>query len=204
MSIRQSPLPYELNALEPHISAKTMGYHYDRHHSGYVGNLNKLIEDTRFAKMDLETIISEARSDGNIPVLNNALQTWNHAFLWESMSPSGGSKPEGRILERIEEDFGSFEAFRDEFRRKALGHFGSGWVWLVDDGFKLKVTTTADGDSPVATAMTPLLVLDLWEHAYYLDYQNERDRYIDTFLYNLINWKFAAANLATRETAKAA
>lgn len=204
MSIKQSPLPYELGALEPHISAQTMSYHYSRHHSGYVKKLNELIEDTRFADMDLETIIAEARIDGNIPVLNNALQTWNHSFLWESMSPSGGNKPEGRILERIEKDFGSFEAFRDEFRKKALGHFGSGWVWLVDDGFKLKVMTTADADSPVATAMTPLLVLDVWEHAYYLDYRNERDRYVDTFLYKLINWKFAAANLVASERAIAA
>lgn len=204
MSIRQSPLPYELEALEPHISAQTLSYHYGRHHSGYVKKLNKLIEDTRFADMDLETIIAEARIDGNVPVLNNALQIWNHAFLWESMSPSGEIKPEGRILERIEEDFGSLEAFRDEFRKKALGHFGSGWVWLVDDGFKLKITTTADADSPVATAMTPLLVLDVWEHAYYLDYRNERDRYVDRFLFNLINWKFAAANLAASNQARAA
>jgi Fe-Mn family superoxide dismutase len=204
VSIRQSPLPYELNALEPHISAQTMSYHYGRHHHGYVKKLNELIEDTRFADMDLETIVAEARIEANVPVLNNALQTWNHAFLWESMSPSGENKPEGRILERIEEDFGSFEAFREEFRKKALGHFGSGWVWLVDDGFKLKVITTADAESPVATGMTPLLVLDLWEHAYYLDYQNERVRYVDTFLCNLINWKFAAANLVTRERAKAA
>jgi len=204
VSIRQSPLPYELEALEPHISAQTLSYHYGRHHSGYVKKLNKLIEDTRFADMDLETIIAEARIDGNVPVLNNALQIWNHAFLWESMSPSGEIKPEGRILERIEEDFGSLEAFRDEFRKKALGHFGSGWVWLVDDGFKLKITTTADADSPVATAMTPLLVLDVWEHAYYLDYRNERDRYVDRFLFNLINWKFAAANLAASNQARAA
>jgi Fe-Mn family superoxide dismutase len=169
-----------------------------------VEKLNKLIEDTRFADMDLETIIAEARIDANVPVLNNALQSWNHAFLWESMSPSGDNKPEGRILERIEEDFGSFETFREEFRKKALSHFGSGWVWLVDDGFKLKVITTADAESPVATAMTPLLVLDLWEHAYYLDYQNERVRYVDAFLCNLINWKFAAANLVPRESSRAA
>ena len=204
MSIRQSPLPYELNALEPHISAQTMSYHYGRHHSGYVKKLNKLIEGTRFADMDLETIIAAARIDANVPVLNNALQTWNHAFLWESMSPSGEKKPEGRILERIEEDFGGLEAFRDEFRKKALGHFGSGWVWLVDDGFKLKITTTADAESPVATAITPLLVLDVWEHAYYLDYRNERERYVDRFLFNLINWKFAAANLVTSERTMAA
>lgn len=199
MSIKQTPLPYEMNALEPHISAETMGYHYGRHHHLYVNKLNDLVKDSRFATMDLETIIDEARSEAKPDILNNALQAWNHTFLWQSMSPAGGGKPEGRILARVEDEFGDVEAFLSKFREKALSFFGSGWVWLVEDSGRLRIVTTANADSPVGTSLTPLLVLDVWEHAYYIDYRNERKRYIDAFLNNLINWKFAAANLEARE-----
>jgi Fe-Mn family superoxide dismutase len=204
MTIEQSNLPYDSNALEPHISEETLSFHYGRHHKGYVDKLNGLIEGTSFADMPLERIIARARTRAEIDVLNNALQVWNHAFLWESMTPNGGGKPDGRIKEMVEAHFGDLDAFRDEFRRAALGLFGSGWVWLVVDRGELRIITTGNADSPVGTRLVPLLVLDVWEHAYYLDYQNERKRYVDAFLGNLINWKFAAENLERTPEARAA
>ncbi len=204
MTITQSTLPYEYNALEPHISAETLTYHYDRHHRAYVDKLNKLIDGTSYAGLPLEDIVTKARDGAAIDILNNALQAWNHAFLWESMSPNGGSIPEGRIKELVEESFGSLDAFRRQFRDAALSHFGSGWVWLVLDGAKLRILTTVNADSPIGTRMVPLLTLDVWEHAYYIDYRNERTRYVDAFLDKLINWKFAAENLRELEARKAA
>jgi superoxide dismutase, Fe-Mn family len=195
MTIKQTPLPYELNALEPHISAETMSYHYDRHYRGYIRQLNDLIDGTSYAGKELEDIIIEARSRADLDILNNAMQAWNHAFLWECMSPNGEAKPEGQIQERIQDDFGGYKAFAKEFRDTASSLFGSGWVWLVDDHGKLKIVSTGNADSPVGTHLTPLLVLDVWEHAYYIDYRNDRKAYIDTFLSKLINWKFAGANL---------
>ena len=154
--------------------------------------------------MDLEQVISTARRNADIDILNNAEQAWNHAFLWESMTPDGGEMPDGEIRRLIENQFGSFEKFRDEFRSAAIALFGSGWVWLVLDGDKLRILTTSNADSPVATDMLPLLVLDVWEHAYYLDYKNERKRYVENFLDKLINWKFAAANMEKARQSKAA
>ena len=204
MAITQTPLPYERNALEPCVSAQTLSFHYDRHHKGYVDKLNGLIEGTPYEGLALEQIIARSRVNADIGILNNALQTWNHTFLWESMSPNGGGKPDGRVKELIEKDFGDVDAFKKQFREAALGLFGSGWVWLVDDHGKLKIITTGNADAPVGTDIRPLLVLDVWEHAYYLDYQNERARYVDAFLERLINWNFAAANLDTTEQTRAA
>jgi Fe-Mn family superoxide dismutase len=200
----QSTLPYDQNALEPYISAETLSYHYDKHHRGYVDKLNKLIEGTPYAGLSLEDIVIKAREDAAIDILNNALQAWNHAFLWESMSPNGGATPDGRIKELVENSFGDLDTFRKRFRAAALSHFGSGWVWLVLDGPKLRILTTGNADSPIGTRMVPLMTLDVWEHAYYIDYRNERVRYVDTFLDKLVNWKFAAANLRNVETRKAA
>jgi len=204
MTIMQSTLPYEQNALEPYISAETLSYHYDKHHRGYVDKLNKLIDGTPYAGLSLEDIVIKAREDAAIDILNNALQVWNHAFLWESMSPNGGSTPEGRIKELVEESFGDLNTFRKRFKDAALSHFGSGWVWLVLDGPKLRILTTGNADSPVGTHMVPLMTLDVWEHAYYIDYRNERVRYVDAFLDKLINWKFAAANMRKVNSRKAA
>ena len=198
MNIKMPKLPYELNALEPCISAETMSYHYDRHHRGYVRKLNGLIEGTPYEGLDLEMIIKRSRTAADIDVFNNAAQAWNHAFLWDSMSPNGGGEPLGRISELVEESFGDFTAFRDEFAAKAAKLFGSGWVWLVEDNGSLRILPTANADSPVGTASAPLLVLDVWEHAYYVDYRNDRKKYVESFLDNLINWKFAAANLADK------
>lgn len=202
MKITLPSLPYELNALEPHISAHTMEYHYGKHHKGYVEKLGELIADTPFEELSLEDIVKTARRTAEIDILNNAAQAWNHTFLWESMSPSGAVKPDGRIKEMIENEFGDLDGFKKRFRKAALSQFGSGWIWLVQDGPTLKILTTANADSPVGTRMTPLLTLDVWEHAYYLDYRNERKQYVETFLDKLINWKFAASNLVEQKTEK--
>ena len=195
MSIQESTLPYRYDALEPYISSKTLRYHHDKHHNGYIQKLNDLAEGTAYEDLSLEDIIVRTRTDANMGVLTNAAQAWNHTFLWKSMSPSGETEPEGRIKSLVEENFGSIETFKSEFRDKALGLTGSGWVWLVQEGDKLRVMTTMNADTPVGTEFRPLLVLDVWEHAYYLDYQNLRADYVAAFLDKLINWKFAANNL---------
>ena len=200
----QSNLPYDYDALEPYVSEKTLRFHYDKHHTGYVDKLNKLIEGTDYAGLSLEDLINRARDEANIDILNNAQQAWNHAFLWESMAASGEISPDGRIKELIENSFGDIASFKQQFRDAATGLFGSGWVWLVQEGEELRILPTGNADSPVGTHLTPLLVLDVWEHAYYLDYQNERARYIDAFLNKLINWKFAAANLREVQKRRAA
>lgn len=200
----QSNLPYDYNALEPYVSEKTLRFHYDKHHKGYVDKLNKLIEGTDYADLPLEELITRARGEARIDILNNAQQAWNHAFLWESMAASGETSPDGRIKELIENSFGDVATFKQQFREAALSLFGSGWVWLVQQGDELRILPTGNADSPVGTQLTPLLVLDVWEHAYYLDYQNERARYVDAFLNKLMNWKFAASNLRESAVRKAA
>lgn len=205
MAVLQSNLPYDYDALEPHLSAETLSYHYDKHHTGYVDKLNAAIKNTPYDDLALEQIIARTRqTGGDMDILNNALQAWNHGFLWESMSPNGPTKPDGQIKEMIERRYGDVGKFKDEFRSAALGLFGSGWVWLVVDRGNLRIVTTGNGDSPVGTHLTPLLTLDVWEHAYYLDYQNERKRYVNSFLNNLINWNFAAANLMNAKLPQAA
>lgn len=203
MSITLSKLPYSLDALEPHVSEKTLRIHYERHHQGYVDKLNKLIEGTSYEGMSLEDIIRKARKEADIDVLNNAAQAWNHAFFWKSMSPNGG-KPDGRIKEAIEARFNDLTEFKKKFREAATGLFGSGWVWLLRDEGQLRIVTTGNAETPAGTELTPLVTLDVWEHAYYLDYQNERGRFIDAWLDNLINWNFAAANLEVAKSRKAA
>jgi len=204
MPVIQSNLPYATNALEPHFSNETMRYHYEKHHRGYVDKLNALIKDTPYDALSLPQIIDRARETVQLDILNNALQTWNHGFFWESLSPEGGDKPRGRIKDAIEKEFKNFDRFASEFRSAAIDLFGSGWVWLVKDNGRLRIITTGNGDSPVNTHLTPLLALDVWEHAYYLDYKNARADYVDAFLIHLINWDFAAANLAEIEKLKAA
>jgi Fe-Mn family superoxide dismutase len=199
MSIKLPELPYAMDALEPHISTDTMELHYGKHHRGYVDKLNKLIEGTRFADLPLEQIIATARDSAEIGILNNAAQAWNHEFFWKSLSPTGQSEPVGRIRDLIEDAFGDIDAFKKEFRAAAISQFGSGWTWLVLDAGKLRIMSTANADSPIGTHMTPLLTLDVWEHAYYLDYQNERARYVDAFLDKLIDWRFALDNVQVGE-----
>lgn len=199
MSIKLPKLPYAMDALEPHISTESMEYHYGKHHRGYVDKLNTLIEDTRFQDMPLEQIIVVARERSEIDILNNAAQAWNHAFFWQCLSPKGQSEPVGRIRDLIEDEFGGIDKFKEKFRAAATSQFGSGWTWLVLDSGKLRIMSTTNAESPIGTHMTPLLTLDVWEHAYYLDYRNERARYVDAFLDRLIDWKFALDNVQVAE-----
>jgi Fe-Mn family superoxide dismutase len=199
MSIKLPKLPYAMDALEPHMSTETMEYHYGKHHRGYVDKLNTLIEGTRFQDMPLEQIIVAARESSEIDILNNAAQAWNHAFFWQCLSPKGQSEPVGRIRDLIEDEFGGIDKFKEKFRAAATSQFGSGWTWLVLDSGKLRIMSTSNAESPIGTHMTPLLTLDVWEHAYYLDYRNERARYVDAFLDRLIDWKFALDNARVAE-----
>jgi Fe-Mn family superoxide dismutase len=191
LTITLPALPYAKNALEPHISENTLNFHYGKHHNAYVVNLNKLIAGTKFEEKSLEEIVKN--SDGG--VFNNAAQVWNHTFYWNSMKPNGGGKPTGELLAKIEADFGSYDNFIAEFKTAGATQFGSGWAWLVLENGKLKVTKTANADTPLTGNAKPLLTMDVWEHAYYLDFQNARPSYMETFLNKLVNWDFAAANL---------
>lgn len=202
MTFKLSELPYSNKALEPHVSSKTLDVHHGKHHRAYVDKLNKAIAGTDYAKMQLEEIIRKSKASGDTNVFNNAAQAWNHTFLWHSMSPDGGGSPRGELESAITSSFGDLDQFLTRFRDVASGQFGSGWAWLVRDGSELQVVGTGNADTPIADGKTPLLTLDVWEHAYYLDYQNERPRYIDAFLEHLINWDFAASNFeATRKAA---
>jgi Fe-Mn family superoxide dismutase len=190
-------LPYPENALEPVISAKTVGFHYGKHNKAYVDNLNKLTAGTEFAGADLETIIrATAGKPDKTPVFNNAAQAWNHAFYWKSLAPQGGGIPTGKMAEMVNGSFGNYDAFRKELQNAAVTQFGSGWAWLVVEGGKLKVTKTSNADNPLPSGAKPLLVIDVWEHAYYLDYQNRRADYVTAVIDKLLNWSFAGKNLA--------
>ncbi len=197
MAIVLPLLPYAENALEPHYSAKTIGFHYGKHHKAYVDNLNKLIAGTPMEAKALEEIIMSAVGDSSkIGMFNNAAQIWNHTFFWSCMRPGGGGRPKGDLAARIDAAFGSYEKFADQFKAAAVGRFGSGWGWLVREAGALKIMSTANADTPMTSKQTPLLTVDVWEHAYYLDYQNRRPDFVQAFLDHLVNWDFAAANLA--------
>ena len=190
------PLPYADNALAPVISAKTIGFHYGKHHRGYVDNLNKLIVGTEFADMPLEKIITATSGKANkTAIFNNAAQTWNHTFYWRSLMPKGGGKPPSVLKQKIEASFGTLEACKKELATTAMAQFGSGWAWLVQNGDKLNVVKTGNAEVPISADMKPLLTIDVWEHAYYLDYQNRRADYVNAVLDKLMNWDFAAENL---------
>ncbi|MBB5209358.1 superoxide dismutase [Chiayiivirga flava] len=191
MAIELPPLPYEKNALEPHISAETLEFHHDKHHQAYVTNLNKLIAGTEFENADLETIVKKSQGG----VFNNAAQVWNHTFYWNSMAPKAGGEPGGKLGEAIAKQWGSFEAFKEEFTKTAIGTFGSGWAWLVQrpDG-SLGIVSTSNAGTPLTGNDTALLTCDVWEHAYYIDYRNARPKYLENF-WPLVNWDFANSNL---------
>jgi len=194
MSIEFPELPYALDALEPHISARTLEFHHGKHHKAYVDKLNAAIKGSNYETERLENIIESSHDAGDSAVFNNAAQVWNHTFLWNSMSSTGGGEPGGVLLAAIEKKFGSYSGFREAFKAAAMGQFGSGWAWLVRTNGGVDIVTTGNADTPLVHGTTALLTLDVWEHAYYLDFQNRRDAYIDTFLDSLINWEFAAAN----------
>lgn len=193
MAFELPALPYEKNALEPHISAETLDYHYGKHHNTYVVKLNDLIKGTDFAEKDLVEIIKT--SSGG--VFNNAAQVWNHTFYWNCMSPNGGGQPTGELAEAINKAFGSFDKFKEEFTNTAIGTFGSGWAWLVkkSDG-SLGLASTIGAGNPITSGEKPLLTCDVWEHAYYIDYRNARPKYVEAF-WNLVNWDFVAKNFAS-------
>jgi Fe-Mn family superoxide dismutase len=191
MSFTLPNLPYPKDALAPHISAETFEYHHGKHHAAYVTNLNKLIEGKPEANKSLEDIILS--SDG--PLFNNSAQVWNHTFFWNCMKPNGGGQPTGDLLDAIKRDFGSFEKFKEEFANAAATQFGSGWAWLALDKGKLVVTKTGNADLPMKHGQKALLTLDVWEHAYYIDYRNARPKFIEAFLNHLVNWDFVLQNL---------
>ena len=193
MAFELPPLPYARDALAPHMSEQTLNFHYGKHHQTYVTNLNGLVEGTENEGRSLEEIILAAEPGG---LFNNSAQVWNHTFFWSSMSPGGGGEPDGEVKTAVEQAFGSVDTFKQTFTDKAKTLFGSGWTWLAkgDDG--LEILQTKDADLPLKHGKTAILTLDVWEHAYYLDYQNARPAYIETWLQHLVNWEFAAANLA--------
>lgn len=196
MTITLPELPYERNALMPYISENTINYHHGKHHAAYVTNLNKLIVGSDLEGKSLEEIIKISANDSSkAGIFNNAAQVWNHTFYWNSIKPNGGGKPSGKVLEKIESDFGSYDKFVDEFKSAGATQFGSGWAWLVLENNKLKVTKTSNANTALTTSATPLMTMDVWEHAYYLDYQNARPNYIETFLEKLVNWDFVLKNL---------
>uniref|UniRef100_A0A6B2LIW1 Superoxide dismutase n=1 Tax=Arcella intermedia TaxID=1963864 RepID=A0A6B2LIW1_9EUKA len=186
-------LPYPMDALEPHVSKETVEFHYLKHHQGYVTKLNQLTTD-QMKELTLEQLIAHPDSQ---PIFNNAAQVYNHQFYWNSMSPQGGGYPVGPIADEIEKQFGSFESFKTAFKAEAMNHFGSGWVWLVDDASNgtLKIISTHDANTPITSGLAPLLTCDVWEHAYYIDYRNLRASYLDSW-WHLVNWQFANDNLA--------
>jgi len=188
-------LPYDKAALEPHISAKTMEFHYGKHHKAYVDKANELAKGTPIEGMELEQAVAESKKTGG-PLFNNIGQIYNHNIFWLSMTPKGGGAPSGKIAEKITEAFGSIDAFKEQFVAGGVGQFGSGWVWLVSNKGKLEIVKTANADTPLTDGKTPLLVCDVWEHAYYLDYQNRRVDFLKVFVEKLANWQFAEAQLA--------
>ena len=192
MAIELPALPYDRAALEPHISAETIDFHYSKHHQTYVTNLNNLIAGTEFESADLESIVRKAQGG----MFNNAAQVWNHSFYWNCLKPNGGGAPSGKLAEAIDTAFGSFDAFKAEFTKTAIGTFGSGWAWLVQraDG-SLALVSTSNAATPLTGTDKPLLTCDVWEHAYYIDYRNARPKYVEAF-WNLVNWDFVSAQMA--------
>jgi Fe-Mn family superoxide dismutase len=189
-------LPYENTDLEPFMSAETFSYHHQKHHAAYVNNLNKLLHDSgnSLDNLDLEDIILSSHKK-EAQIFNNAAQVWNHTFFWHSMKKNGGGSPSAKLLQMIERDFESLENFYAEFKKAAISQFGSGWVWLVLDGENLKIEKTSNAETPVTTSQKPLICCDVWEHAYYIDYQNRRPDFVEIFLNKLVNWDFADENL---------
>ena len=200
MNFEIPPLPFPKDALEPYLSAETLELHYEKHHKGYLEKLRKSIEGKPEADRSLEDLIRTAEGD----LFNNAAQVWNHSFYWRSLNPDGGGRPDDETLKLLESSFGSFERFRERFADAANGEFGSGWAWLVKNTTGgLSVLSSSDAENPLQRGFTPLVTLDVWEHAYYVDYRNERARYVDDFLDHLINWDFVASNLSVAPSADA-
>ena len=196
MSVTLPELPYSKDALEPHISSKTLEFHHGKHHNAYVTNINKLIAGTPMENLSLEDIILKSAKDPAMTgVFNNSAQVWNHTFYWNCMKKNGGGKPSGKLAAEIDKAFGSFEKFMEEIKNAAATQFGSGWAWLVKEGDTLKIMKTSNADTPMVHGVKALLTIDVWEHAYYLDYQNRRPDYIAAFFENLVNWDFVESQM---------
>jgi superoxide dismutase, Fe-Mn family len=196
MNILLPALPFTEDALEPYYSARTISFHYGKHHKTYVDNINKLIAGTDLENKTLEDIIRASVDDpARVGIYNNSAQVWNHTFFWQGMKPGGGGKPSGEIAGLLDSSFGGYEKFCEQFKAAAVGRFGSGWAWLIMNGNSLKISSTLNADTPLAHGQKPLLTVDVWEHAYYLDYQNRRADFVQTFLDFLVNWDFVAQNL---------
>ena len=197
MTFTLPALPVSKDDLEPHISSRTLAVHHEKHHQAYVTNLNKLIEGTDLAgKKLLDVVVESANNPDRLGIFNNAAQVWNHTFYWKSMKRGGGGPPTGPIAAKINSDLGGYDRFAEALKATALAQFGSGWAWLVVNNDKLEIMKTANAETPIVQGMKPLLTVDVWEHAYYLDYQNRRGDYLDAFIRNLINWEFVTSNLA--------
>jgi Fe-Mn family superoxide dismutase len=197
MAYELPPLPYDYSALEPYISKSTLEFHHDKHHAGYVSKYNDAVKGTDLDSKPIEEVIKMIAGDPDKKGLfNNAAQAWNHTFYWNCMKPNGGGTPSGELAKKIDADFGSFEKFIEAFKDAGATQFGSGWAWLVLDGNTLKVTKTGNAENPMTEGQKPLLTMDVWEHAYYLDYQNKRPDYINAFLQHVVNWDFAAQTMA--------
>lgn len=197
MAFSLPPLPYPYDALAPYMSEDTLKLHHDKHHQTYVTNLNNLTKDTPLASASLEDVIKQAVGDASkVGIFNNAGQVWNHTFYWQCLKKNGGGALPGELEQRIVADFGSVDKFKEEFSQAAITQFGSGWAWLYVDGGKLKVTKTGNADTPLAHGHTPLLTIDVWEHAYYVDYQNRRADFVKAFMESMVNWEFVAENLS--------
>ncbi|GAB6053399.1 superoxide dismutase [Magnetospira thiophila] len=197
MAFELPALPFAKDALEPHMCAETFEFHHGKHHNTYVVNLNNLTKDSPMASQSLEEIIKATAGDAaKAGIFNNAAQVWNHTFFWNCLKANGGGTPTGDLAAKIDAAFGSFDKFKEDFTQAALTQFGSGWAWLVVDNGSLKIVKTANADTPIAHGQTPLLCIDVWEHAYYIDHRNARPKFVETFLGHLANWDFAAANLA--------
>jgi len=196
MAFELPPLPYPADALEPVYSANTISFHYGKHHKAYVDNLNKLVAGTELESKSLEELIMLSAADATkVGIFNNSAQIWNHTFFWNCMKPGGGGKPTGALAKAIDAAFGGYDKFVEQFKASAVGRFGSGWGWLVLDDGELKVVSTSNADTPMTKGQKALLTVDVWEHAYYLDYQNRRPDFVQAFLDKLVNWGFVAANL---------
>lgn len=194
MAFELPPLPYAQDALAPHMSAETLEYHHGKHHKAYVDNLNKMIGEKGLEGAKLSEVVLAGKERGEKGVFNNAGQIWNHSFFWQCLTPDSQG-PTGKLKDMIDETFGGHEKLIEKLKTESVGHFGSGWGWLILNNGNLEVTSLHDGDSPIAHGMTPLLTVDVWEHAYYIDYRNQRPVFVDTVLNNLINWEFVAQNL---------
>ena len=198
-------LPWQENALEPVISARTIGLHYGKHHATYVKKLNELVAGTRYAELPLEQVITATAGGAeNAKIFNNAAQTWNHTFFWDCLRPGGGGEPPSEMARKLEQSFGDFPRFKEAFSKAAVEQFGSGWAWLVAKGDKLEVISTSNAQTPIAMGATPLLTIDVWEHAYYLDYENRRPEFVNAVIDRLLNWEFAMQQMEKAQQRKAA